>query len=58
MLVQPNLDPLDVFKRKDVSIIWQPQEGTQTHLIACPIFEVFFGGARGGGKTESSIGDC
>ena len=57
MLVQPNLDPLDVFKRKDVSIIWQPQEGTQTHLIACPIFEVFFGGARGGGKTESSIGD-
>jgi hypothetical protein len=25
--------------------------------VQCPVFEVFFGGARGGGKTESSIGD-
>jgi Terminase large subunit, T4likevirus-type, N-terminal len=39
------------------SIIWAPQEGPQTALIECPIFEVFYGGARGGGKTESSIGD-
>lgn len=39
------------------SIIWAPQEGPQTALIACPVFEVFYGGARGGGKTESSIGD-
>lgn len=39
------------------SIIWAPQEGPQTALIQCPIFEVFYGGARGGGKTESSIGD-
>ena len=38
-------------------ILWQPQEGPQTALIACPVFEVFYGGARGGGKTESSIGD-
>lgn len=38
-------------------IAWQPQEGPQTALIACPVFEVFFGGARGGGKTEASIGD-
>lgn len=38
-------------------IIWQPQPGPQTALIECPIFEVFFGGARGGGKTESSLGD-
>lgn len=38
-------------------VIWQPQEGPQTALIECPVFEVFFGGARGGGKTESSIGD-
>lgn len=38
-------------------VIWQPQEGPQTALLECPIFEVFFGGARGGGKTESSIGD-
>jgi Terminase large subunit, T4likevirus-type, N-terminal len=39
------------------TIIWQPQEGPQTALLQCPVFEVFYGGARGGGKTESSIGD-
>ncbi len=39
------------------TIVWQPQEGPQTALISCPVFEVFFGGARGGGKTEGSIGD-
>jgi hypothetical protein len=44
-------------KAADTSIIWQPQEGPQTSLIACPVFEVFYGGARGGGKTEASIGD-
>lgn len=38
-------------------IIWQPQPGPQTALIRCPVFEVFYGGARGGGKTEGSIGD-
>lgn len=41
----------------DQRIIWQPQPGPQTALIACPVFEVFFGGARGGGKTEGSLGD-
>lgn len=39
------------------TVIWAPQPGPQTALIQCPIFEVFYGGARGGGKTESSIGD-
>lgn len=38
-------------------VVWTPQPGPQTALIACPIFEVFYGGARGGGKTEASIGD-
>lgn len=38
-------------------IAWYPQEGPQTALIRCPVFEVFFGGARGGGKTEGSLGD-
>ncbi len=38
-------------------VIWEPQPGPQTALIQCPVFEVFFGGARGGGKTEASIGD-
>lgn len=38
-------------------ILWQPQPGPQTALVTCPVFEVFYGGARGGGKTEGSIGD-
>lgn len=38
-------------------IAWEPKFQTQIALIQCPVFEVFFGGARGGGKTESSIGD-
>lgn len=38
-------------------VLWSPQPGPQTALVSCPIFEVFFGGARGGGKTEGSIGD-
>jgi hypothetical protein len=38
-------------------VLWQPQPGPQTELIRCPVFEVFYGGARGGGKTEGSIGD-
>lgn len=38
-------------------VLWQPLPGPQTWLVACPCFEVFFGGARGGGKTEGSLGD-
>ncbi len=41
----------------DPAVLWSPQPGPQTALVQCPIFEVFFGGARGGGKTEASIGD-
>lgn len=41
----------------DRQIIWEPQPGPQTDLIRCPVFEVFYGGARGGGKTDGSIGD-
>lgn len=32
--------------------IWRPQAGPQTRAITCPCDELFFGGARGGGKTE------
>lgn len=35
---------------------WQPQEGPQKSLIDCPFREVFFGGARGGGKTDGVLG--
>lgn len=38
-------------------VIWAPQSGPQTALLQCPVFEVFYGGARGGGKTDGMIGD-
>lgn len=37
-------------------IIWSPQPGPQTDFLECPIAEIFFGGARGGGKTDSVLG--
>ena len=37
-------------------MIWGPQAGPQKSLIDCPLPEVFFGGARGGGKTDGVIG--
>jgi hypothetical protein len=36
--------------------VWSPQAGPQKALIDCPIAEVFFGGARGGGKTDGVLG--
>ena len=39
------------------TIGWEPQPGPQTALLACPVFEVFFGGASGGGKTDGMLGE-
>src|SRR5439155_14449823 len=36
---------------------WAPQPGPQTAFIECPAFEVVYGGARGGGKTDASLGE-
>ena len=36
--------------------IWAPQEGPQQSLMKCPVKEVLFGGARGGGKTDGILG--
>ncbi len=41
----------------DYSVIWKPQPGPQTALLTCPVFEVFYGGARGGGKTDGVLGE-
>ena len=38
-------------------VIWQPQPGPQTAFIECSVPDVFYGGARGGGKTDALIGD-
>ena len=34
-----------------VKVLFRPQEGPQRALINCVCNEIFFGGARGGGKT-------
>ena len=39
-------------------VIWSPGGNwAQWALLQCTIFEVFFGGARGGGKTDGMLGD-
>ena len=35
---------------------WRPQTGPQHALIKCPIYEILYGGARGGGKTDGVLG--
>lgn len=35
---------------------WRPQPGPQKILIDCPVYEIFYGGARGGGKTDGVLG--
>ena len=37
-------------------VVWEPQP-RQAEAIACPAFETFFGGAKGGGKSDFLIGD-
>lgn len=37
-------------------VVWRPQAGPQKALLDCPYPEVFFGGARGGGKTDGVLG--
>jgi hypothetical protein len=45
------------FTRDDRITAWEPQPGPQEMFVNCPLFEVFFGGARGGGKSWGVIGD-
>lgn len=37
-------------------LLWRPQPGPQYAFVRCPVEEIFFGGARGGGKTDGAIG--
>ncbi|MGH7010906.1 MAG: hypothetical protein ACREEX_08710, partial [Caulobacteraceae bacterium] len=36
---------------------WTPQPGPQDAFVQSPVFEVVYGGARGGGKTDAALGD-
>ena len=41
----------------DAPIAWRPQAGPQYAFVKCPFFDVLFGGARGGGKTDACLGE-
>lgn len=41
----------------DKTKVWSPQPGPQEAAITAPIEELFYGGARGGGKTDFLLGD-
>lgn len=42
-------------KRQEV--VWRPQSGPQHAFVTCPFFDVLFGGARGGGKSDACLGE-
>lgn len=39
-----------------ISVVWAPQPGPQHAFVKCPCDEIFFGGSRGGGKSDAAIG--
>lgn len=38
-------------------LAWAPQPGPQTAFVNCPYSDVVYGGARGGGKTDATLGE-
>ena len=38
-------------------VAWSPQPGPQQAFIACPVFQILFGGSRGGGKSDAILGE-
>lgn len=41
----------------DPIVVWRPMSKPQAAFIACPVFEIFYGGSRGSLKTDGSLGD-
>jgi len=41
----------------DGTVIWEPRSRPQAAFIACPVFEIFYGGSRGSLKTDGALGD-
>lgn len=41
----------------EYTAVWSAQPGPQSALIECPLPDLFYGGARGGGKTDGFLGD-
>lgn len=38
-------------------VVWEPRSKPQEAFIACPVFEVFYGGSRGSLKTDGVLGE-
>lgn len=51
-----DLQPATLNKQHSLDALWSPQPGPQEALVHCPMPEIFFGGARGGGKTDGVLG--
>src|SRR5690606_14231658 len=49
--------PLDLSVAPSLRPVWVPNAGPQTLLVTCPLWDVLYGGARGGGKTDGLLGD-
>ena len=49
--------PPNVQEHVEKNIIFQPNDGPQTQFLAAPEREVFYGGARGGGKSYAMLID-
>ena len=41
---------------REKKVVWSPQP-RQSKFLRCPADERFFGGAKGGGKTDALLGD-
>lgn len=44
-------------RQQAFELAWAPQAGPQTAFVNCPLNDVVYGGARGGGKTDAALGD-
>ena len=44
-------------KQVRLELAWAPQAGPQQAFVQCPLEDVVYGGARGGGKTDAALGD-
>src|SRR5690606_29876593 len=49
--------PLDLAVAAAARPVWGPSAGPQRLLLTCPLWDVRYGGARGGGKTDGLLGD-
>jgi hypothetical protein len=45
-----------MMQNKEDKVYWMPQDGPQIEGYTCPADETFFGGSRGGGKSDCLIG--